>query len=272
TDLGLAMTMVLPLMWYLRMHTRDWRIRLGLLGAMALTVIAILGSHSRGALLAIVAAGVLLWWKSRNKAAVMLLALLLLPVGLTLMPQEWYDRMATIGDYQNDRSAMGRLNAWSFAINAVKDRPFVGLGFNGYTPQAFQVWAPDPDDFHDAHSIYFEVLGEQGVPGLFLFLLILWLSWRNAAVVLRLARGDPDWFWARDLAAMIQVSLIGYMVGGAFLGLGYWDLPYGLAAILVLLRGLLEGAKSPKAAVTHQHILRSGRNEQPALVLQRRQV
>ena len=263
TELGLAMTVTLPLMWYLRLQTTRVWIRHALLGSMGLTAIAILGSHSRGALLAIVAAGTLLWWKSRNKAMLALLVLVFLPVGFVGMPQEWRDRMATIGDYQNDKSSMGRINAWHFALNAVKDRPVVGLGYQGFTPEAFQIWAPDPADFHDAHSIYFEVLGEQGIPGLLMFLLILGLTWRNAGIVLRLARGDPDWLWAYDMAAMIQVSLIAYMVGGAFLGLGYWDMPYTLAAILVLLRRLLEGAKLPQRAVGYQRRPVAGGAPQP---------
>ena len=248
TTLGLAMTMTLPLMWYLRLQTRKQWIRLSLLGAMGLTALAILGSHSRGALLDIAAAGFFLWLKSRNKAVLAMLALLMLPVTLVMMPQEWRDRMASIGDYQNDKSSMGRINAWGFALNAIKDRPIVGLGFQGFTPEAFHRWAPDPTDWHDAHSIYFEILGEQGIPGLLIFLSILWLSWRNAGVVLRLARGDPDWLWASDMAAMIQVSLVAYMVGGTFLGLGYWDMPYTLAAILVLLRKLVEQAKVTQVA------------------------
>lgn len=252
TEIGLAMTLVLPLMWYLRTQTpRQW-VRHALLGAMGLTAIAILGSHSRGALLAIAASSIFLWWKSRNKAVIAVLVLMVVPVAFFFMPQEWRDRMATIGTYQEDKSAMGRINAWRFAINATKDRPIVGLGFQGFTPEAFQTWAPEPENFHDAHSIYFQVLGEQGYPGLFLFLLILWLSWRNAAAVLRLARGDPQWLWAYDLAAMIQVSLIGYMVGGAFLGLAYWDLPYSLAAIALLLRRLLEREKEPQRAVVRR--------------------
>lgn len=267
TELGLAMTMTLPLMWYLRLQTQRQWLRLGLLGAMGLTAIAILGSHSRGALLAIGAAGFFLWLKSRNKAMLVLLALLMLPVMFVMMPQEWRDRMATISDYQNDKSSMGRINAWGFALNAIKDRPIVGVGFQGFTPEAFHRWAPDPTDWHDAHSIYFEILGEQGVPGLLIFLAILWLSWRNAGVVLRLARGDPDWLWAYDMAAMIQVSLVAYMVGGAFLGLGYWDMPYTLAAILVLLRKLLEQAKVPQAATGYRRRVPPTRHEQavPAL-------
>lgn len=265
TEIGLAMTMVLPLMWYLRSHTQNKHIRLALLPAMALTTIAILGSHSRGAFLAIIAMGVLLWWKSRNKAAVTLAALLLVPVGFLLMPPEWHERMASIGNYQEDESAMGRINAWGFALNALKDRPFVGVGFNGFTPEAFQIWAPDPADWHDAHSIYFEILGEQGYPGLFLFLLILWLTWRNAGVVMRLARGDPEWLWAYDLAAMIQVSFIAYMAGGAFLGLGYWDMPYTLAAIVLLMRRLVEQAKVPKAAVVRRRPVAHAPDEAAAL-------
>lgn len=251
TTLGLAMTMTLPLMWYLRLQTQKQWIRLGLLGAMGLTALAILGSHSRGALLAIGAAGFFLWLKSRHKAMLAVLGLLMLPVAFVMMPQEWRDRMATISDYQNDKSSMGRINAWGFALNAIKDRPIMGVGYQGFTPEAFQRWAPDPTDWHDAHSIYFEVLGEQGIPGLLIFAAILWLTWRNAGAVLRLARGDPDWLWAYDMAAMIQVSLVAYMVGGAFLGLGYWDMPYTLAAILVLLRRLLEQAKVSKPAIGH---------------------
>lgn len=265
TEIGLAMTMVLPLMWYLRSHTKNKNIRRALLPAMALTTIAILGSHSRGAFLAIIAMGVLLWWKSRNKAAVALAALVLVPAGFLLMPQEWHDRMASIGNYQEDKSAMGRINAWGFALNAAKDRPLVGLGFDGFTPQAFQIWAPDPANWHDAHSVYFEILGEQGYVGLFLFLLLLWLSWRNAGVVMRRARGDPEWLWAYDLAAMIQVSLIAYMVGGTFLGLGYWDMPYTLAAIVLLLRRLVEQAKVPKGAMVRRRPIAQAPDEVPAL-------
>ena len=42
-----------------------------------------------------------------------------------------------------------------------------------------------------------------------------------------------------DLAAMLQVSLIGYAASGAFLGLAYFDLYYHLIALIVILRVLL---------------------------------
>jgi hypothetical protein len=72
------------------------------------------------------------------------------------------------------------------------------------------------------------------------------------------------------MAAMIQVSLVAYMVGGTFLGLGYWDMPYTLAAILVLLRKLLEQAKVPQAATGYRRRVPPERHGQAAPALHNR--
>jgi putative inorganic carbon (HCO3(-)) transporter len=90
-----------------------------------------------------------------------------------------------------------------------------------------------------AHSIYFQVLGEQGFVGLFLFLLLGLLAWRTGSKVINAAKDVPENKWAADLAAMGQVSLIGYATAGAFLGLAYFDLPYHLVVIIVLTKVLL---------------------------------
>jgi probable O-glycosylation ligase (exosortase A-associated) len=153
---------------------------------------------------------------------------------LTFMPDAWYERMATIGDYQQDASALGRLNAWEFAWNLAVERPLIGGGFNTFTPDLFLLYAPNPLDFHDAHSIYFEVLGEQGFVGLVLFLLLMFMTMFMGGRIIRRCRKIPELHWARNLAAMLQVSIVGYAVGGAFLGLAYFDLYYCLIAMMVI--------------------------------------
>jgi probable O-glycosylation ligase (exosortase A-associated) len=129
---------------------------------------------------------------------------------------------------------MGRINAWRFAINLANDRPLTGGGFDAFQKDAFQRWAPDPNDFHDSHSIWFQVLGMHGYAGLAIYLLLWWLTWRCANDIIRTCRTRPHLRWAGDLAAMIQVALVGFWVGGSFLGLAYFDLPYILLALLVL--------------------------------------
>ena len=41
-----------------------------------------------------------------------------------------------------------------------------------FQPPTFRHYAPDPDNVHDVHSIYFEIMGEQGFIGFGLFILL----------------------------------------------------------------------------------------------------
>lgn len=246
--LALALIMTLPLMRYVYLETPYRLLRLGMIGLMGLTALSIATSHSRGAFLAASAMVLFLWLKGPNKLRTALALLLLVPAILAFMPDKWYERMETIKTYDQDASALGRLNAWDFAVNVAQERPIVGGGYRVFTPELFQRYAPDPDDFHDAHSIYFEVLGEHGFIGLGLFLALLLAAFRTGSWVIRHTRERPDLSWARNLAAMLQVSLVGYAVGGAFLGLAYFDLVYHLIGLLVITRTLVERALTPNPA------------------------
>ena len=158
TAIGLALIMTLPLMRYLQLEApRRW-VRVGLGVGMVLTTLAIIATHSRGALLGIVAMGGYLLLKSPKKLGIGVAIALLVAIVLVFMPEHWADRMVTIRDYEEDVSAMGRINAWWFAFNLALDRPLVGGGFRVFSPDLFARYAPNPEDFHDAHSIYFEVL------------------------------------------------------------------------------------------------------------------
>jgi probable O-glycosylation ligase (exosortase A-associated) len=237
-EMGLALIMTIPLLRYLQVTTRSVWLRAFLAIAMLLCAVATVGSQSRGALLGLCAMGAFLWLKSRNKIFTALLGAVAVALVLFVMPQQWYDRMSTIQTYENDPSAMGRINAWKMAINMAKDRP-LGGGFDSFKEYTFALYAPHPEDVHDSHSIYFEVLGEHGFVGLGLFLMLGLLTWRSASWVIARARRDREKRWAADLAAMVQVSLLGYATAGAFLGLAYFDYYYTLIALVVLCKTLL---------------------------------
>jgi probable O-glycosylation ligase (exosortase A-associated) len=234
-ELALALIMIIPLMRFLQTQVvKAWQ-KYCLTAAMLLTAFAALGSHSRGALLAIGAMAVVLWMRSTNKLSMGTLIALVAAALLGFMPEAWDDRMATIGTYQEDASAMGRINAWWMAWNLASDR-FLGGGFSIYELSVFATYAPDPGDVHAAHSIYFQVLGEHGFVGLFLFIMMWWLVWRSAGRLRTEALRQPQTRWVSELAAMCQVSIAGYLVGGAFLSLAYFDLPYTILVLVVLAR------------------------------------
>ena len=112
-------------------------------------------------------------------------------------------------------------------------------GPSTFTTEAYERYAPDQRAL-DAHSIWFQVLGEHGFAGLLLFALIWIMGWRTGSRIIDLCRSRPELTWARDLAAMIQAGLIGFVVGGSFLGLAYWDYPYILIIVLALTRVVIE--------------------------------
>lgn len=234
-SIALAILMVIPLMRYLQLGLqRRWQ-RHAMTGAMLLCTAASLSSYSRGALITILAMGAFLWWKSRNKAALGVVLLLVAIAALFAMPDGWFERMNTIKTYDADASAMGRINAWQMAFNLAKDR-FLGGGFEIYEPDMFARYAPDPLDIHAAHSIYFQVLGEHGFVGLALFVTLGFLTWRGAAQAKRIAKKLPDAAWVGSLTDMVKVSMVAYAVGGALLSLSYFDLPYYLMVIVVVSR------------------------------------
>jgi probable O-glycosylation ligase (exosortase A-associated) len=164
-----------------------------------------------------------------------------------VMPDQWYSRINTVQTYEQDASAMGRINAWTMAFNLAKDRP-LGAGFESFQPYLFSLYAPNPGDVHDSHSIYFQMMGHHGFVGLALFLVLGLMTWRTASWIIRHARRVPEHRWASDLAAMVQVSLVGYASAGAFLGVAYFDLYYALITVVVLTKMVLLSDKAARKA------------------------
>ena len=246
-SLALALVMAVPMIWYLRLQSTQRWLRYGLTAMAVLTVISAAGSYSRGALLAGAAMMAFLWLKSRNKVSTGLVLLLLIPLVWLAMPEQWHDRMSTIDDYQTDGSAMGRINAWYFAMEVAKTH-LMGGGFMVFNPAMFRIYAPNPTDFHAAHSIFFQVLGEHGYIGLVIFISIIGTAWLTANKIIKSTRKHAELKWASDFAAMAQVSIIGYAVGGAFLSLAYYDYFWYVVAALVITQRIV--ARKLKPAVT----------------------
>lgn len=240
--MALALVTTLPLIWYLRSQvTKRW-LTLGMTAVTVFTAISAMGSYSRGALVGGATMLLFLWWHSQKKAQTGFVLAIMVVVIMAVMPGAWFDRMNSIGDYQGDGSAMGRINAWHFAVN-VASHNILGGGFNVFSYRMFQIYAPDPTNYHVAHSIYFQVLGDHGFIGLGLFLTLMFCAWRTGTRVYKHCVQQPDLKWAASLARMCQVSIIGYAVSGAFLSLAYYDLYYDVIIILVVLEKVLLAKK-----------------------------
>jgi probable O-glycosylation ligase (exosortase A-associated) len=229
--IGAAMLVALPMLNYLRMHARHRVIRIGLMTAMVLTLFAIVGTYSRGALLGLAAVVGLIWLRSRHKLIGGVVMAACVAAAVTFMPQKWVDRMNTINTYEEDASATTRLTLWHVSLLLALDRPLVGSGFRGpYTREAVDRVMPG-GPARAVHSIWFEVLGEHGFPGFFAWLGLSIAGFWYARRLVQLAREHPEVTWAGDLGRMLQISIITYCVSGTFLSLGYWDYYWTLLVI-----------------------------------------
>jgi len=234
--LALALCMTLPLMRYLQLHTSHKWVRAVLWGLMVLTCVTVLGTYSRGGLIALAVALGALFLKSRRRLAVVLVAAAIVFAAYHFMPSQWKERMGTLQHAEQTDSGSTRIESYKFAVNVALHHPLLGGGFNVYqSSSAWTSYAPADSIPRAIHSIYFRVLGEQGFVGLALFLALLFASWRNCSRARKLTRGNEEMKWAFDLASMLQVALVAYMTAGAFLPMSYFDLSYQLMALSVVL-------------------------------------
>lgn len=267
-ELAIAFVMTLPICYYLMqqygLHSR--LIRLGLMATMALLVISVIGTQSRGGFIALVAVGGYFFIKSERKVLVGSAIVVLGLVVMQLASSDWVDRINTIESANEDNSFLGRLMAWKMSFILATEHPFFGGGFRAI--QHLPTWVdlnqrffsypwfytgdmmPDPTYPRAAHSIYFQVLGDHGFVGLGIYLAILAAAFMKIGSVARRARQTDAHGWLPLLATMIQLSIFSFVLGGAALSFAYFDLIFALFGLVIVLEKRLlatAGSRSPVA-------------------------
>jgi probable O-glycosylation ligase (exosortase A-associated) len=251
--LGLALAMMLPVLLCLaREEPRRW-LRNVFRATFALSIAAILFTYSRGALLGLAAILIPVTWRSPWRLRFAATALLVTLVALPLIPAKWWERMQTIttDTQQMDTSELGRLEAWNTALNIARDRPVFGGGFRVLWNN--DAWLQYHDGPYlvarDAHSLYFEVLGEQGVVGLAIYLGIVISTLVTLQRIRKKWRHHPAHGYLATYAEMTQLVLCPFLVAGAFLSVAYFDLYFHLVATSVVLQCLSVAAEATTDAV-----------------------
>jgi len=243
-----ALVMVIPIMNYLRANSEMRAVRIGASAAIILVLTSVLGSYSRGAFIGLAVLGFAFWLRTKNKMMYPIIALIVLIPLLHFMPESFYHRAASIQDYDADSSVTSRFDSWWVAYRYAMDHFPFGTGFYGMILPG--VWAPYiPGRSLAAHSIYFQTLGEQGVPGLVLYLLIIASSFLNLQAVRRDTRGIAEFTATYDLAGMLQLSLLVFCVCGAALPINFFDLFFLWAMLSGSLREMTRKVQPARAGI-----------------------
>ena len=237
-EFALALNMTLPILFFQARNEKKTWLKNALYVCFFFSIISVIFTFRRGGFLGLAVVIFLLLLKSNRKIIASILVAAAIFSAPYFISQTWFNRMETIETYEEDASAMGRVNAWKMAWNIALDYPWTGGGFETWRTVYRAKYMPSDATViaGDVHSIYFEVLEEQGFIGLGFFLALLAsvlasmqrLKWKFKKI--------KNCSWICNYADMIQVSILAYMAGGTFLGRAYFDLFYELVIIGVLLK------------------------------------
>lgn len=253
---GVSM-MLIPLIFYLKANTRilrDFPFKDWLYTGLAVAALAAaVGTYARTALVGMAVVAVGMWLRTRRKF-VFGLMIFVAAAGVMLFTSDaWNKRISTIEDYQQEDSALGRILVWKWTLGYVADHP-LGGGFETFRIDRieFPATGTNPEPLvvigKAFHSVYFEMLGEQGWVGLGIFGTLIAGALLVQHRVARRTRNIPEMAWCRELAFALQVSLLTLLACGAFIGIAFQPMIYYMLAITTCLGNYVRRALPAQAA------------------------
>ncbi|WP_375272219.1 putative O-glycosylation ligase, exosortase A system-associated [Sphingomonas sp.] len=245
---AVAISLIPIILWLARdgtLFVPDWRVKLF---AYALTFSCLLipvGTSARTGLLCIALLAVLMLRTVKRRMLYLGALAFAGLVAVPFLPSAFSERMGTIKTYKADESASTRLAVWQWTWDYAKTHPFGG-GFEAYRQNQIRYDTVSVqgsgagttvkrdltvDKSRAYHSSYFEMLGEQGYPGLGLWLLINLIGLVRMEVVRRRYIRDEGEesdgrAWAGRLAEALQHAQLIYLLGGAFVGIAFQSYLY----------------------------------------------
>ncbi len=233
-DYSLSVVISVPMCLYLILRSQSLWLRVFWIVALLALILAIVGTQSRGASIALASVFLFLWWKGRQKVIGLALIAAVLVGVVSYAPDVYFERLNTVRNYEEEGSAMGRIMAWKTAIRMAAKYPLQGVGSGHFAVKLGTEFRPP--EFGDqnlpwltAHSMYFLLIGELGIPGITFLLAMLIGNYFINNRLMREARDKQSKL--AKLFMMLNASLIAFAVGGAFLSVAYYPHLYVLSGI-----------------------------------------
>lgn len=231
---------------------------------MAATIVT---TYSRGGFVALATVVVYYFVASPRKIRNLGLLAALALAFVTLAPQSYFDRLATMVETSTG-TAQGRRFLWATATNMWRAHPVLGVGAGNFPHLAGRYQSTDFKDTEyvernwsgtAVHSLYYQMLAEHGTVGAAILAFILWKHLRILSQLRRRMRrsGDVPADLQRDAefyGSALAGAVIGYGVAGAFLSVLYHPYLWYFSAMAVALdaaaRRELDALEPPASTAT----------------------
>lgn len=257
---------IIPLiLWFTKFGTifpPDWKVKVFCYALVFACLLIPVGTSTRTGLLCIGLVAVLMLRDTKRKVLYLCLLGAAGLMAVPFLPSSFTDRMSTIKTYKADESASTRLAVWGWTWQYAKDHP-MGGGFEMYRQNQIRYDTEKVegnaqnatidkkltvDKARAFHSAYFEMIGEQGFPGLAIWLLInLGGIIRMEVLRQRYRKAPPDQAWITPLAGALQSAHIVYLLGAAFIAIAFQPFVYMLIGAQIGLDTYLARKRSQAA-------------------------
>jgi hypothetical protein len=255
-DFALLMNILMPLGFFLGMASKEFRKKVFYFGVTGLFIVGIIVSFSRGGFVGLLCTSVYCFLKSQKKAALTIILLIIIPISYFLVPQSYWDEMATIEQGTQEGTAATRIYLWGNALVIFANHPIFGVG-----PNNAGVWITTYDNTNRGgidwgralHSVYFTLLSELGLIGTFLFAAMIYYGEKNKTYIKNIynsfssllsnismlpSRKDRYTKQIKEiyfLSLAFTGALIGYLSSGAFLSVLYYGWFWMIMSYTVIL-------------------------------------
>lgn len=271
-DFAMALVVAMPFAYSLMLHSRSWLAKGALVGCVTLHGAGIMSTLSRGGQLGLLAVLGAIGARSNRKKPVLVLLLSLGLLFALFAPQQYWGRVASIGNYGMEASAQARFYTWRAGLQMGLTHPLLGVGPGSYvTAYRIGFYGDRPKGISGlltAHSTYFLILAELGLTGLGIFIAMAATNFQTCGHLLRQARAGKSLGPGGDIvtvtAAACQVSLVGFLVSGTFLSAAYYPHFWYLTGFITIADSLARERTSARSA---EPVVQAGAGVTPGRVL-----
>jgi probable O-glycosylation ligase (exosortase A-associated) len=216
-----------------------------------LAVITAIGTYERSALIGIVVLAAYMWARSRHKFAFGIVAVVVGVLIVYTTSSAWNARVSTIGDYAQENSALTRILVWRWTLEFSATHP-LGGAFQSYLVNHIEFppadGLPTVIQFGRAfHSIYFEMLGEQGYPGIGMLFFLVGITLHKLRRIAKEARAYADMEWVTSLSDALQSGIVVFLTCGAFVGVMFQPMFWYFIAMSISLNAYMWRARRQEA-------------------------
>jgi probable O-glycosylation ligase (exosortase A-associated) len=234
-DFAMVLVMSVPFLWYIMRTTTHRLVRLGLLGMLPLAAHAVMVTFSRGGFLGLSASMLVVALRERNRKLGGALIAAGVVFFLVFAGDEYRNRIGSIDEYEEDKSASGRIEAWEVGGRMMARNPFFGVGLKQFV-EAFPYYGNyEP---REAHNSWVQLGSECGLIALGSYgMLVLFtlMAIRNVRKRVPLLPEGRNRELADMLSRIYEATLVGYLVCGFFLSMEDFEFFYLLVAMAQIL-------------------------------------